>query len=322
MQSARSGEPYACRWAGSSLRTSDVPCAVRARGYLVIVNMDNPAGRLRYWMVERAEPASGGNAILHSWQQILGYEADSWDGTIAVLRHASLLADLCTQVRTEALLLPAELHPKMLLLDFEQVETSVRYFTGMTQHTIGTQLSAIEGTGHRCLQLLDAYLSSHRPQGFLNLDTLDDLLEQVDALLAQVRDHPDLDEETRRFVQVRFREVRQALRDARVAGPRAVERATDALLGSFQREPRLWHKLGESTLAEVVGGLIVALLLSLGTQPTRDMLPPGTPERVIIESHVTVNIDPAEPEGADDEIVEAELVDDLDVLGRDERAPG
>ena len=282
-----------------------------------MANLNNPAGRLRYWLEDLAGSAPGGNAILVAWQQILGFHDvdldDEWTPTSEVLRHAGVLASQCVEVRQEALALPEAFSPELLLEDFHEVEDAVRLFTGMTQHRLETQLAAIEPTGHRALKILDTYLASNRPQGSLDESTLEDLAKRVNFLLAELDGHPDLNQDTKDFIRVRFTDVRQALGDASVIGPRTVERSVEALLGSIQRQPAYWQRIGESTLANVVGGLIVALVVAIGTQPSRQMLPPGTPEHVLIENHVRVNVGQSAVDDAPgDEVVDAEIVEEPD----------
>lgn len=119
-----------------------------------------------------------------------------------------------------------------------------------------------------------------------------------------------LDDLAKEFVAANLSDVETALRNALLTGTPAIEKATDALLGSFRREPAMWQRIVEGGLGDLLGGLVMALIVALGQQPVENLLPTPTPSTVIQidNSNTTVNVDASPDSEAD--VVDGEIVDD------------
>jgi hypothetical protein len=277
--------------------------------------MDNPAGRLLYWFQDVASAYHDtGEALADAWSKIIEADHQSAAGRARLFRHASLLADQCVAVRTEAEALPEYLDSHLLVEHFDEIEAAVGLFTNMTQVTLQSQLNRINATGYHSLKMLDSALHRNRPQTTVSGETLHGLVKSVDSLLETLQ-VVEMDDDVRDFVRVRFTEVQEALQDCDVKGAKTVEMVTDAILNNYRREPTMWRRTMESSVGTVVGGILLQLVLNFtGMAPTADALPPGTPEPVVQQT-VQVYVEQTEPpethelESGDD-VVDAELVDD------------
>lgn len=279
--------------------------------------IDNPAGRLRYWLERAQQSGADGAALVHAWADLLEMDRDTPETIAAILRHAAALSGLCAEVRTEASRLPEYLHPDLLLVDFHQVESAVALFLKAHQVTLGSLLTTIQPTGHRGLELLDTYLHTHRPQPHLDADVREGILGQVQKLSNDIHLADDLDDEVKDFVQARLAEVERALLEATLTGTPAIERATDALIGAMHRRPDLWERIAETRWAQRLGKLAGALCLALSSAGGLPALLPGDEPRPDVITNVQIEDAPFTDDSItitindiDDDVVDAEVVDE------------
>jgi hypothetical protein len=281
-------------------------------------NRNNPAGRLRYW-IDRFDTFPPGVAVSQAAATLLGLDPESTDGRVAFMRLGTAMADMCSEVRVEAALLPESLHPDMLLSDFPQVEAYVARLADARQIPVQDLGAVLDPAGRRGLEYLDRYLATNRPQRWIDDDDRAELIDKVRHLVDQVAVDPSLSASEKDFVIIRLNEVLSALRDADLTGTRAVERANDALLGSFRSEPGRWARIWEGALGELLGGLVLTIVLALGQQPHDNVLPPPAPV-IQIENSTTVEVEvePTAQDGpgaVDADVVDAEIVEDPDSSG-------
>lgn len=66
-----------------------------------VLNMNNPASRLRYWINEFDSYPQRDRAASQAVSDVLGYESDDFDARVAFMRLGATLAELCGEVRRE-----------------------------------------------------------------------------------------------------------------------------------------------------------------------------------------------------------------------------
>lgn len=274
--------------------------------------MDNPAGRLRYWIARFDAYPHRDRPVSVAAAEFLGHDSSpaSFAAQVAFMRLGISLADTCQEVRRETALLPEYLHPEMLLSDFSQVEAYVLGITLARQTPVQHLNAPLDAAGLRGLEFLDRYLSANRPQTWIEDEARSLLTNQVRDLIDRIMADDELSGDTKQFVTARLADVETALRDARLDGTPAIERATDGLIGSVRREPIMWQRIVEGGLGGLLSNLVMALVLALGQQPTDNVLPPAQPT-------VEIGPDATEDEPGhyvvrpeSDGIVDAEIVDE------------
>lgn len=236
--------------------------------------MDNPAGRLRYWISE-IDQLQKDQAIGVEVARKIGVDPNTIQGRFAVMRFGAELAELCAEVRQEVAQLPDYLHAHIPLGDFVQIEKAVDFFTMARQQTVQKLMSAIDPAGHRSLEILDAHLHTQRAQPLIPDEKRQSLTDQVEALIADLRDADDLDDEAKDFILAKLADVEAALRNAMVTGTAAIEKATDSLIGGVRRRPDVWERVAKTKWGPRLGKIAAALCLALGALPGALELMPG-----------------------------------------------
>jgi hypothetical protein len=277
--------------------------------------MDNPAGRLRFWVERFVSYTNKGEAIVVAACSMLDEDANQPSGRVAVMRLGAQLADMCDEVRAEVALLPDYLHPEMLLSDFHQVEAAVDQMTMARQVTVEAFTQQINPAGHRGLEYLDAYLHSHRAQPWIDDETRESLIEQVRSLIDGITEDLDLAVDVKQFVLRRLDEVETALREALLTGTPGIEFATDALIGAMRRRPDMWDRVAQTKWGPRLAKMAGALCLALGSagglpalMPGDEVQPPAIHNTVDVDTAVTVTVPAQEKENHG--IHDAEILED------------
>lgn len=279
--------------------------------------MDNPAGRLRYWLEQISTWPNKNEALVVAGCGRLGKDANTVEGRVAVMRLGAMLADLCAEVRAEVAHLPDFLHPDLLLSDFPQIEAAVDDFTLSRQTPVKNMLTRIDPAGHRGLEILDTYLHSQRPQQWIDDETRESLIEQVRALIDGITEDPDLAVDVKQFVLRRLVEVETGLREARLTGTPGIEHATDALIGAMRRRPDMWDRVAQTKWGPRLGKMAGALCLALGSAGGLPALMPGD-EAQPPEIHNTVEVDTDVTVTAPAQADENEGIHDAEIVGEDD----
>lgn len=274
--------------------------------------MNNPAGRLRYWISRFDAYPHRDRAVSVAAAEFLGHEESPEDfaAQVAFMWLGTSLAETCHEVRREVALLPDYLHPEMLLSDFPQVEAYVHGFTLARQTQVQHLSGPLDNAGRRGLEFLDKYLASNRPQPWIDDEKRSELTDQVRELIDRVAHDDELSIETKQFVAERLVDVERALRNARQTGTQAIERATDALIGSVRREPVMWQRIVEGGLGGLLSSLVTALIMALGQQPAENVLPAGQPTIEIDNRTINVDVDNNVGSRRNDDVVDAEIVEE------------
>lgn len=275
-----------------------------------VANLDNPAGRLRYWLEQVSTWPNKDEALVVAACGVLGQDANTTEGRVAVMRLGTMLADLCGDVKVDVAHLPDFLHPDLLMADFAQIEAAVDDFTLSRQTPVKNMLTRIDPAGHRGLELLDTYLHTHRPQQWIDEEIRESLIAQVRDLIDGITEDHDLAADVKLFVLRRLVEVETKLRQALLTGGPGIEHATDALIGAMHRRPDMWDRVAETKWGPRLGKMAGALCLALGSVGGLPALSPGdedqTPEihNVDLDTNVTIPTQSDENE----DIHDAEIV--------------
>lgn len=277
--------------------------------------MDNPAGRLRYWIDQLQSWQNHNDAIVVAACSLLGLDQNTVEGRVATMRLGAMLADLCFEVRKEVAQLPKYMHPDLLLSDFPQIEAAVDDFTLARQQPVHGMLSKINPAGHRGLEMLDAYLHTQRPQPWIEDDVRQSLIDHVRRLIDDVTDADDLDRETKDFVLLRLIEVERGLREALLTGTPGIERATDSLIGAMHRRPDMWDRVSSTKWGPRIAKLAGALVLTIGSVGGLPALMPGDQPQPGVTNIVQIHVENSTqidgvPQAEDDDVVNAELVEE------------
>ncbi|EGD45061.1 hypothetical protein NBCG_00597 [Nocardioidaceae bacterium Broad-1] len=276
-------------------------------------HLDNPAGRLLYWLNALKEQP-GGEPLVTAVGRLLDVDTGDVMGRADVMRLGASLADLCLEVREEVERLPSYFHPDQLLADFGQIENAVDAFTMARNQNVESLTRQIDAGGYRGLEMIDLHLHTNRPQTWISDETRTSLLDQVRALIAEIDGTDELDEETKDFILLRLAAVVKALLDVMVTGTPAIELATDALYGSIRRRPDIWDRIAGTKFAQRLGKLAGALALALSSAGGVPALMPADEPQPDV-SNVQIVIAPGNDNlahtgaEAEDDVVEAEIVE-------------
>lgn len=279
--------------------------------------MDNPAGRLRYWLEQFSTWPNNGEALVVAACALLGKDANTVDGRVAVMRLGAMLANLCAEVRAEVAHLPDFLHPHLLLSDFAQIEAAVDDFSLSRQTPVVSMLARIDPAGHRGLEMLDAHLHTQRPQQWIDDGTRESLVAQVRALIDGITEDPDLAVDVKRFVLRRLADVETRLREARLTGTPGIEAATDALIGAMHRRPDMWDRVAQTKWGPRLGKMAGALCLALGSAGGLPALLPGEEARTPKVSSL-VEVDTAVTLTVPAQVDKNEDIHDAEIVGEDD----
>lgn len=276
-------------------------------------NLNNPAGRLRYWLDRADEEHSKQSGALESWAEVFEVDASTTRGRLEVITAGAALMDLAAKVRERMGELPPEFHADALMADFDEVETTLANFISVNRMKMEGFFSPLHATGWRSLEYADLHLSTQRPERWIDDSGRDRLLGQIRAVVDAVIVDDELTPDAKQFVIQRLREVEDAIVQARLRGVEPVEAANDSLIAGILRRADLGIAWLKSDTGRVVAGLVVVIAGALGMKADYLVLP-GLNDAPAIEApadpSVEVNIDVTTVD--DNDPVDAEVVEDAD----------
>lgn len=268
--------------------------------------IDNPAGRLQQWVSRFQLLPNKDTPISEALASMIGEDHSTVRGRVESIRFAMRLAELADEVRAEAALLPEHVDADVLLEDFNQFDRVFDQMTIARQTRVADMLGQVDAAAIRSLDLLSRQLHRYRPEATLDENVRTTLIAAIKQLRRQVAEDVTLDSDVRDFILTRFGDVERVLLDAPATGSGPVERVTDSIVGSIQRQPRVWQRIAESVFAEAVAGVVAGLFLTLVSPPAPDALPPGTPASVV---NIYVDVLGDLPEGgATPEVIQGVVV--------------
>jgi hypothetical protein len=287
-----------------------VVCLRRDLGFWIVANLNNPAGRLRYWFDEAQQRDRQADALA-VWAEVLTLDISTVRGRLDVFQAGAALMDLAEEVRAGMAELPAHFHAAALMADFDEVDRTLSNFFSVNGMTLERFFSQLQATGRRSLEYADLHLSTQRAEVFLDDSGRDDLLDQIRAVIDAVMNDKDLKADTRLFVIGRLRSVEGAVTKARLNGIAQMEAANDSLIGGILRHADLGVAWFKSDTGKRVAGLVVMIAGALGLN-TDHLALPGLNDHPAIEAPATpgVEVNITVNEGDEEPVVDAEIVED------------
>lgn len=252
-----------------------------------------------------------GSAVLHEWCDIFDLDPESPEDIAECMRRGALLMHMAQMAKAEVSTLPHEMAPDIMLASFGQVEQCLNMFSGLMGRNVAQFLEPLKDTGWQSLEMMDAVLARRSTQVVVEQDQVRDYLSQVRDLIDAVLSDDDLDADLKRYIIERLREVERAIQDALITGAPDLERAVTTLLGSVQRRPDMWDRIGKSKYGRRIAGVYAAICMGLSAVGGFPALMPGD-EPPIIEQTTIVNVEQqtmvqADP---DSDVVDGEIVDE------------
>lgn len=284
-------------------------------------NLNNPAGRLHYWL-QRGSARNHGNSAMGEWCAAFGLDHNKVADRVQCMRRGAMLMRLATEVRREAEQLPGIYHPAVMLQHFGEIEGALDIFTILPGQQMGRMFEQIQGTGWQSLRLLDAMLSTHRPESVVEPDAIRKILAQVGSLIDEILADSDLETDLRRYIVARLRDVQNVLTDALITGAPGVELAANSLMGARHRDEDLWDRIAATRWAPRIAMTWAAIMTTLSAVAGFPALMPGSDEQSV-EIHTTVNttVNTDGSESDDDaatsdedesaDVVDGEIVEDV-----------
>lgn len=277
--------------------------------------MNNPAGQILYWLELGAARTRNLNAM-SEWCAVFQLDPNHAPDRAECVRRGLLLTARAVEVRREAALLPDNIPADMMLEHFGQVEAVLENFTLLPSLNIANMFGSLRDTGWHSLKMLDRVLSQQSTRPAIDPDTVREHLAELRALISDIATDETLSTDLRRYILDRLHDVERALTDALVNGSRGLEVAINGLHGAHERERDLWDRVAQTKWAPRIGAIWMALVTTLSAAGGIPALMPGgdaPPQQqtvlVIPFQHTPKD---ASPEHKDDDIVDAELVDDDD----------
>lgn len=288
-------------------------------------NLDNPAGRLLYWLNQGQQYSSHPDPALNLWCQIFDLNSQSKEDRARCLARGVDMMVLAQRVKAAVDDLPQQFAADTHLYHFDQVETCLDQFTNLAGVGMNAMMGTMSEGGWQALRSLDALLSRNRPEAEVPLDKVDQYRSMVDELIAEVAADGELADDLRVVILRRLRLVREALDEALISGAAGLERAVDSLIGSTQREPDLWDRIAQTRWGPRIGKLYYALATGLAAlavipvlmPPDADTGPPVVNNSVettieIDQSRSTTHLHKVDDVEAEDDVVDAEVVEEHD----------
>jgi hypothetical protein len=123
--------------------------------------------------------------------------------------------------------------PELLLLHFDQIKTSLSAFRSVAN----TQISVFQLSGEAMYGLRSCASVLHRrqPEQVIDETQIKELIDAVRELLDEVLASDEIDQQTKRYIRDRLKDVEGALIDMRITGTPGLNLATDGLIGSLIR---------------------------------------------------------------------------------------
>jgi hypothetical protein len=283
-----------------------------------VANLNNPAGRLIYWL-ELGQKRAMGNSAMAEWCAVFGLNQSDPFERAECTRRGTMLMALAREVRREAEQLPEGFHPDVMLTNFNEIESALDQFTVLPTIQMQGMYGQIQGTGWQSLKWLDAILSSHRPEQVIEHDSIQGHIEQVRDLIDSVLADVELGGDLKRYIVARLRDVEKALTDALIIGAPGLELAANSLFGASRRERDWWDRIAQTKWGPRIGAAWMAIVTTLGAAGGLPALMPGRDAAPQLDFHQTIKVEVEDPDSSaadrktgdhPDEVVEGELVDE------------
>lgn len=289
-------------------------------------NLNNPAGRLYYWLDKAQDVANGAKPrdvlAMNAWCEVFGLNAGSRADKGECLRLGSDLVRESVAVRQAVDDLPPGF-PRSALNGFEEVEQCLDYFSHLTSQYIESMMTQVKATGWQSLRMLDEMLG-HIGGEALDLSVLDGYVETVGTLIEEVSADDSLPPTVRQFMLKMLRELRDGLLSAYVTGPEGLVRASDRWTASMVREPHLWDQVAATKWGPRLVTIYRDVMLTIATLAAVIAILPGASGdeiRQIENQHTSVIIDQSTDtaihcdvtiEQSDEDVVDPEVVEDAE----------
>jgi len=227
---------------------------------LAMNSLNNPAGRLHRLLVKLVA-VNDGVPIAQAWAQVLELDAELVRQELGGV--AQLVYEINGAVSDPAL---------------QPLEASVRRFRGVwleaafpLQHNFqeGVHLIKPGPEALEALHVVALHLSTVAPDGsVLSDETRDNKLDQIHALITEVRADGDLPEEIVHRIVDRLQQVERALLHIDIGGPEALRLAAEALMGAVADAS---VKSPVARAADVLTRTfsLAAIILTLATAPAQ-----------------------------------------------------
>ncbi|GAA1587127.1 hypothetical protein [Kribbella karoonensis] len=226
-----------------------------------MVYLDNPAGRIQF-RLEKVRALPGNTKPVEAWAEVFSISPIE---VRHVVREGVRLMDQAAEARRKIEAL-ADQDPHVVLRNFHEVETTVARFAHITAiGTIEDFLNSLSPSGLHAAELCSSILHRRSPEPFVAVEQRQRLIENVDALIAEVNAADDLDREVRGFVVEHLARIRDAIRNSPYNGTEPIRREVDEFLGTLVSKRTFWQRLTEDKVLAVVTLLaIVDSILSIG----------------------------------------------------------
>jgi hypothetical protein len=261
-----------------------------------------------YWL-QQGNERNKQNSAMAEWCAVFDLNSDQKTDRGECTRRGAQLIRLARDVRREAEQLPEHFHPDLLLEHFPEVEDALDVFTALPNMRLEDMYARIHGTGWQSLKLLDALLSANRPEIVVEHDAINDLREQVRALIDDILGDQELDASLKRYMIARLRDIEDALTDALITGIDGVALAAHATYGAARLDRDWWDRIERTKWAPRIAGIWMTLMTTLGGVGAVLALMPGDEPQPAITQETNTTIVIESPEDGDD-VVDAEVVEE------------
>lgn len=281
---------------------------------LRVANLNNPAGRLLYWL-EAANNLDHGVSAMAQWCRVFDLDSDNAVDRVECLLRAAMLMRLAQRVRADAEALPKDLHAGRAIESLTEIERALDQLTIMPGNNLGSLFTQIQGTGWQSLRWLDDVFAERSLEQAIDPEEIQKHLTSVRGLIDDVLHDQELEVALKQYILARLRDIEKALIDSFVTGADGLKVAVSAPLGDVQMNPDWWDRISKTKWSPRIAGVWMAIVTTLGAAGgVPALLPGGDPAPVVVTNQTTVQIENnatvinPEPEQAD--VVDAEIVDE------------
>lgn len=279
----------------------------------------NPAARLldTYSRLDRQRAEV---ALQTSLAAVFGVPEDD---LTSIYDELAVIGDLVKSVRVQVEAAD-ELDPEVALEHFGEVEAAFATFRNLGQATQAFS-QTMQQTGWHTLKICNAILRKTAPERTIPEQQLGDLIDNVAAVAEQVRHTADLPDADKNVVLEHLSRIDRVLRNIWLHGTDGLQDALDLMASNVVRKPNLLARLSNSDTFDGLFKLVTMLDIAIRLATGPAALPagqPGTPPPPPPPAHVVQVLaehagrplpelpPPATQTHSDDEVVEAEFIDD------------
>jgi len=248
-------------------------------------------------------------SAMGEWCAVFGLDPSKVGDRAECTRRGMMLAGLAQATRREAEQLPEMFHPAVMLANFHEVESALDQFTILPSIGLQQMYAQMQGTAWQALKMLDAMLSTHRPEAVVEHADIKEHVAKVRELIDEILADDDLDEALKRYIVARLRDIEDALTDALITGAGSVELAVNATIGAAQMDRDWWDRIAHTKWAPRIANVWMAIVTTLGAAGGVPALMPGDDALPVIEQTVQVDTD-VTVNVEDEDIHYAEIVEE------------